>query len=207
MDTPLDLREQRRRQILAAAAKVFADQGYHATRIQQIAAEAGVAYGLVYHYFGSKDALLRTVFDESWAAFADDVEGIAASGRDVADQIRAVLDYLFGAWAEHPEVVKVVVLEYGRSARVGEALVHPGVGRALRAIGSIYQRAADEGRLAPGAHAASLPLIFMGALEATFAALLLDGKDAAHTHRATLRALFRDALVLPPGARDALRPD
>jgi len=51
--------EERRRQILDAAVRAFAKKGYHACRVSDIAEEAGVAYGLVYHYFESKDAVLE----------------------------------------------------------------------------------------------------------------------------------------------------
>jgi TetR/AcrR family fatty acid metabolism transcriptional regulator len=49
----------KRRQILDAAIRVFARQGFYATRVSDIADEAGVAYGLVYHYFKSKDDSYR----------------------------------------------------------------------------------------------------------------------------------------------------
>ena len=54
----------RRRQILDAAVSVFARQGFHACRVSDIAREAGVAYGLVYHYFDSKDQVLNELFEE-----------------------------------------------------------------------------------------------------------------------------------------------
>jgi TetR/AcrR family transcriptional regulator, fatty acid metabolism regulator protein len=54
----------RRRQILDAAVRVFARQGFHACRVSDIAREAGVAYGLVYHYFDSKDQVLNELFME-----------------------------------------------------------------------------------------------------------------------------------------------
>src|ERR1043166_2154812 len=57
--------EDKRALILAAAVRVFAKQGYEATRVGDIAKEAGVAYGLVYHYFGSKEAVLEAVFREA----------------------------------------------------------------------------------------------------------------------------------------------
>ena len=56
----------KRRQILDAAVRVFARQGFHACRVSDIADEAGVAYGLVYHYFASKDEVLDTLFLERW---------------------------------------------------------------------------------------------------------------------------------------------
>ena len=52
--------------ILDAAMRVFARQGFHTCRVSDIADEAGVAYGLVYHYFSSKDEILDTLFLERW---------------------------------------------------------------------------------------------------------------------------------------------
>ena len=56
----------KRRSILDAAVRVFARQGFHTCRVSDIADEAGVAYGLVYHYFDSKDEVLNTLFEERW---------------------------------------------------------------------------------------------------------------------------------------------
>ena len=57
---------EKRRIILDAAVRVFARQGFHTCRVADIADEAGVAYGLVYHYFASKDEILDTLFLERW---------------------------------------------------------------------------------------------------------------------------------------------
>ena len=58
---------ERRRQILEAAIEVFAEKGFHASRVSDIARKAGVAYGLVYHYFRNKEEILRTIFLERWS--------------------------------------------------------------------------------------------------------------------------------------------
>ncbi|HMV66224.1 MAG TPA: TetR/AcrR family transcriptional regulator [Myxococcota bacterium] len=199
-DTP-EPREARRRQILAAAARVFARHGFEATRIHDIAREAGVAYGLVYHYFGSKQDLLDTVIDGSWAAFADAVEGIAASDRAPRDRVRATLDYLFGAWGAHADVVRVVISEVGPRLRSGD--LRPEVARALAALTDLFDRAAAEGALRPDLHAPTLAHAFLGAMEGALAAVQTGAATEATLH-ATLRALFRDAAFLPeppnPGA-------
>ena len=62
-----DVAVDKRRQILDAAVRVFARQGFHSTRVSDIADEAGVAYGLVYHYFRSKDEVLNELFSERWS--------------------------------------------------------------------------------------------------------------------------------------------
>ena len=66
----------KRRVILDAAVRVFARQGFHTCRVSDIADEAGVAYGLVYHYFQSKDEVLDTLFLERWNVM---LEAIACS--------------------------------------------------------------------------------------------------------------------------------
>ena len=61
---------------------MFARQGFHACRVSDIADEAGVAYGLVYHYFKSKDQVLNELFTERWSlllAAIEEVDGQAIS--------------------------------------------------------------------------------------------------------------------------------
>lgn len=62
-------REQRRSEILTAFAKVLADHGFAGATIAAIAAEAGVAPGLIHHHFDSKDELLRGLLRELMARF------------------------------------------------------------------------------------------------------------------------------------------
>ena len=77
----------RRRQILDAAVRVFARQGFHSCRVSDIADEAGVAYGLVYHYFRSKDEVMNELFNERWSlllAAIDETDRTDASGQGEA---------------------------------------------------------------------------------------------------------------------------
>ena len=66
----------KRRLILDAAIRVFARQGFHRCRVSDIADEAGVAYGLVYHYFDSKDEMLDTLFTERWTLLLEAIAEI-----------------------------------------------------------------------------------------------------------------------------------
>jgi AcrR family transcriptional regulator len=59
------LRAERKAQILQAASRVFAHLGFHAANVSDVAAEAGVSQGTVYHYFDSKEDLFMAVF-EAW---------------------------------------------------------------------------------------------------------------------------------------------
>ena len=69
--------EDRRRQILDAAVRVFARSGYHGSRVGDIATEAGVAHGLLYHYFASKDEVLETVFRDNFGELLDRFRAVA----------------------------------------------------------------------------------------------------------------------------------
>jgi AcrR family transcriptional regulator len=69
------LREQRRAQLLAAALRVFARQGFHAASVSDVAAEAGVSQGTVYHYFDSKESLLLAAYTQwAQATLRDEIE-------------------------------------------------------------------------------------------------------------------------------------
>ena len=60
---------------------MFARQGFHSCRVSDIADEAGVAYGLVYHYFKSKDEVMNELFTERWSLLLTAIEEV--DGRDV----------------------------------------------------------------------------------------------------------------------------
>lgn len=57
--------EERRREIVAAAQKLFQEQGYDDTTMQDLMREVGISKGAVYHYFRSKDELLDAVVEQS----------------------------------------------------------------------------------------------------------------------------------------------
>jgi AcrR family transcriptional regulator len=68
--------EDKRQQLLGAAVRVFARKGFHASRVGDIAEEAGVAHGLLYHYFKSKDQVLEAVFHENWSILITRIESV-----------------------------------------------------------------------------------------------------------------------------------
>ena len=84
----LEIREARRDEILNAAMRVFADKGFAGTKISEVAAEAGLSHGLVYHYFESKEAILIEIAGRMMAQLDADVE---LRGARAVDRLRAVL--------------------------------------------------------------------------------------------------------------------
>ena len=112
---PAASQEEKRRQILDAAVRAFARKGYHACRVGEIAEEAGVAYGLVYHYFGSKEEVLETIFRDTWTQMLARVREVQEEGGPAREQVRKVTALLLRTWRRDPDLVRVLVHEVTRS--------------------------------------------------------------------------------------------
>jgi AcrR family transcriptional regulator len=106
----------KRRVILDAAVRVFARQGFHTCRVSDIADEAGVAYGLVYHYFPSKEAILDTLFLERWDVMLAAIDDAAASDRSPREQLHAIASFIVDSYRHDPDLMKVIVVEVTRAA-------------------------------------------------------------------------------------------
>ena len=114
--------EDKRRQILDAAVRVFARKGFHASRVGDIAEEAGVAHGLLYHYFDSKDAVLQAVFHENWNVLLERIDSVEETDEPAADQLRHIATIILRTWLHLPDVVRVVIQEFGRSPELAERI-------------------------------------------------------------------------------------
>src|SRR5215210_1785849 len=112
----------RRRQLLEAAVKVFAKKGFHAARVGDVAEEAGVAYGLVYHYFRSKEELLETIFRTTWTEMLARVREVEAAGVPASEAVRQVTALLLRTWRRDPDLVRVLVREVTRNQHVHQEL-------------------------------------------------------------------------------------
>jgi TetR/AcrR family transcriptional regulator, fatty acid metabolism regulator protein len=114
--------EDKRRHLLDAAVRVFARKGFHATRVGDIAEEAGVAHGLLYHYFDSKDQVLEAVFHENWSVLLARISSVEETDEPAGDQLRHIATIVLRTWLHLPDVVRVVIREFGRSPELAERL-------------------------------------------------------------------------------------
>jgi AcrR family transcriptional regulator len=85
--------EQSRHEILAAAKRLFVEEGYNATTIRRIAARVGISSTALYVYFRDKDAILREICNETFAAL---IEKLDAVRRDCPDPLKALEEALGG---------------------------------------------------------------------------------------------------------------
>jgi TetR/AcrR family transcriptional regulator, fatty acid metabolism regulator protein len=153
----------RRAELLEAAVRVFAAKGFHASRVGDIANEAGVAHGLLYHYFRSKEEVLETIFRETWSVLVRETERIEGSGVAFREQLRRFARIYLGSWLVTPELVTVLVREVGRSPEVGERVDEiRGLFLALRRI---LESARDRGEVREDVDVGFAATAFYGALE------------------------------------------
>ncbi|HEU6444663.1 MAG TPA: TetR/AcrR family transcriptional regulator [Gaiellaceae bacterium] len=187
-----DRQVERRRQILDAAVKVFARRGFHASRVGDIAEEAGVAYGLVYHYFTSKEELLETIFRDTWTQMLERVREVEASGVDSTEQVRRVTALLLRTWRRDPDLVRVLVLEVTRSQHVQREIEE--ITQAMSTLERIIRRGQETGQLRPDLDPRLGAVVFYGALDEILTGWVLgqlpDGdEDIARAERNVVQLL------------------
>lgn len=132
--------EDKRKQILDAAIRVFADLGYHGSRVGDIAEDAGVAHGLLYHYFASKDEVLRTIFAENWGELLRRFRAVEESDEPAREKLEGIAKILLRTWRNDPALVTVMVREVARSPLIQGQVDE--VGQAF----AIIQRVVEEGQ-------------------------------------------------------------
>jgi AcrR family transcriptional regulator len=158
-----DRQADRRRQILAAAVTVFARKGFHASRVGDVAEEAGVAYGLVYHYYKSKEDLLETIFRTTWTEMLARVREVEEAGVPAAEAVRQVTALLLRTWRRDPDLVRVLVREVTRSQHVQQEIEE--ITHAMDALEGIVRRGQESGEFRTDLDPRLAAVVFYGALD------------------------------------------
>ena len=129
--------------LLDAAVRVFARNGFHGARVGDIAEEAGVAHGLLYHYFSSKDEVLQTVFRENWGELLDRFQAVEASDEPADEKLRGIVKILLRTWRNDPDLVTVMVREVGRSPHLATQV--DDIGKGFAVIQRVIEQGQSEG--------------------------------------------------------------
>ena len=188
----------KRRLILEAAIRVFADHGYHGARVGDIAEDAGVAHGLLYHYFASKDDVLRTIFTESWGELIGRFRAVELSDEPAAEKLEGIAKILLRTWRNDPALVTVMVREVARSHQLQDRVDE------VREAFAIVQRVIEEGQ-ASGAFRGDVDArlaswVFYGGLEEVLTGWVLgqlpdSEDDVARAERTSVEVALRGLSV------------
>jgi AcrR family transcriptional regulator len=164
----------KRRLILDAAVRVFARQGFHACRVSDIADEAGVAYGLVYHYFASKDEVLDTLFLERWNVMLELIREVDAEPLPVREKLGAIASFIVDSYRHDPDLMKVIIVEVTRAANSFGNTHIDTIREAYDLIGEIVEQAQADGYFKPEIEARFAAMAFYGAIEQLLTGWIFD---------------------------------
>lgn len=178
---------------------MFARKGYHEARVSDIAAEAGVAHGLVYHYFNGKEQLLQDVFRRTWLNIEQGLGSIETSGSAPKDQIRDIVRLLLGSYRMSPDLVRVVVLEVTRSGHLRAQVEE--IGEAFAIIERIIEQGQSSGQLRADIPAKLVSYVFWGAVDEILTAWVFGTMPAEDTDVAAAEHALVELLIGGMGAR------
>ena len=155
----------KRRMILDAAVIAFAKRGFHACRVSDIADEANVAYGLVYHYFRSKDEVLDTLFLDRWNVLLSVVSEIDGQAIAPREKLHAIAGFIIESYRYDPDLMKVIIVEVTRAAN-SFGRTHLGkIREAYALIADIVAKAQADGTFKRDVTPEFAALAFYGAIE------------------------------------------
>ncbi len=159
--------------ILRAAIEVFSKKGYHGCRIADVAKEAGVAYGLVYHYYKNKDELLQSVFEYGWSTLVSRITERSLQGKTVEEKVRGIIHVAFDAYKTDPRAVKVLILEVGRNPAGQSVNRGNAFGSAIEMAAVVFRDGQKRGEIDPKLEPLICSAMLFGAVEMGLTAFIM----------------------------------
>ena len=129
----------KRDRILKAAVKVFAKNGFHATRVSEVAKAAGVADGTIYLYFKSKEELLVSLFEDRVSKLLTFMRESLPKTEGAPQRLRAVIDMQLGLLEGERDLAEVITVIIRQSTRLMKEFAAPQFLAYLDAIAKIVQ--------------------------------------------------------------------
>jgi AcrR family transcriptional regulator len=144
-------KEARPDEILAAALESFAERGFAATRLEDVAARAGISKGTLYLYFAGKEELFEAVVRAMLLPNLERVEELAATYEGPsAELLERLLLTIAGILATRAGAIpKLVIAEAGNFPDLARFYLEQVIRRALRLVGRILRRGIYRGEFRP----------------------------------------------------------
>jgi AcrR family transcriptional regulator len=195
--------EDKRQLILDAAVRVFARKGYHTSRVGDIAEEAGVAHGLLYHYFKSKDELLETIFRNTWGLMIETIRGVESLDEPARETLRKVSAIVLRSWRDTPDIVRVLVREVARSPHLQQEIGE--TEQAFAALERVIRKGQEAGEFRDDVEPRFASFIFYGALEEILTGWVMgqlpDSEEDVRLAERTVVEMLCDGLLTASPAR------
>jgi TetR/AcrR family fatty acid metabolism transcriptional regulator len=172
--TPQPYRKEKEGSIFEAALKVIKRKGFHKARMSDIAVEAGISYGLVYHYFKNKEDLFDAILNRWWDGLFRLMREIAvAADMDVSTKLRQVISFFLDTYQNQPELVNIFITEISRSSGNLTADRLDRFREFMNLTEGLIAEGQRKGVLRRDFKARYLTYIFLGALEAFISTMVL----------------------------------
>ena len=174
---PANRVDDKRELIMNAAIRAFARNGYHQSRITDVAQEAGVAAGTIYLYFKSKDDLLISIFEERVQGFIQEFRRQLTREDSGEAKLRKLVYLHLFEMQKHPDLAAVFQLELRQSRHFMSSYPKTDLKGYFDLIGQIIEEGQQQGRFRKDLYLGAAKRAFFGAIDETVTSWLLAGKD------------------------------
>jgi TetR/AcrR family transcriptional regulator, fatty acid metabolism regulator protein len=169
--------------IIEAALKVFSTKGYASTRMADIAKEADMSYGLVYHYFENKEKLFDAIVEDWWTGFYDELEMLKQSDMTTEEKLVEIIRYILKVYESKPNQLSIFVTEVSRGfVYHADSKGKDKFNKLFSLCKDIMLEGQQRGLLRNDIQANYLTYLFLGAID-TFLSILILGNEKISASR------------------------
>jgi len=167
----------REKVIFDAALKVFSTKGYASTRMADIAREADMSYGLVYHYFENKEKLFDAIVEDWWTGFYDELEMLKKSDLSTEEKLVEIIRYILKVYENKPNQISIFVTEVSRGfVYHADSKGKDKFNKLFSLCQDIMSEGQQNGFLRKDIQANYLTYLFLGSID-TFLSVLILGNE------------------------------
>ena len=159
-------REKKEEAIFKAALRVINQKCFHKARMSDIAKEAQISYGLVYHYFNTKEELFDAILNRWWNGLFGLMEDIQESESDVCRKLMRIILYFLDTYQTNPELINIFITEISRSTANLNSKRLGYFKKSMSLTEAVISEGQENKVLRTDFKARYLTYIFLGALEA-----------------------------------------
>lgn len=171
-----ELKKEKQQVIFDSALKVIKEKGFHQARIADIAKEAGISYGLVYHYFRNKEDLLNEILNQWWDGLYQLLADIQKTERDLNSRLKGLILYLLDTYQRKPDLIHIFITQISRSPSTLNETRLDNFKKFFRLMEDVLSQGQKTKKLRKDVEPRYLTYIFLGAVE-TFLSVMVLGKE------------------------------
>jgi len=172
-----EFKKEKQNVIFDSAIKIIKEKGFHRARIADIAKEAGISYGLVYHYFKNKEDLLNEILNQWWVGLYHLLDDIKKTEKNLTGKLRGLILYFLNTYQRKPDLIHIFITQISRSATNLTETRLDNFKKFFRLTEDILVQGQKTKILRTDVESRYLTYIFLGGLE-TFLSVMVLGKES-----------------------------